>query len=200
MIEIIASVFIGLGLAASVGFRVFLPLLALSLAHHFDLIPLNDNWTWVSSYPAMTVFAIATVMETLAYFIPWFDNLLDTIALPGATIAGTAVMASTVMDMEPLWRWALAIIAGGGTAGLIKGVNSHTRLASTATTGGLANPIVSATETATSVALSALSIFLWPVAAVIVILLLIGLVVFFKRIRRWWMYRRKSAATALHEP
>ena len=134
----------------------------------------------------MTVFAVATVLETLAYFIPWFDNLLDTVALPGATIAGTAVMASTVMDMEPLWRWALAIIAGGGTAGLIKGVNTQTRLASTATTAGVGNPIVSATETAAATGLSALSIFLWPVAAVIVILLLIGLFFFYRRLRRWW--------------
>ena len=186
MTEIIASVFIGLGLAASVGFRVFLPLLALSIAHHFGLVPLNDSWTWVGGYPAMTVFAVATVLETLAYFIPWFDNLLDTVALPGATIAGTAVMASTVMDMEPLWRWALAIIAGGGTAGLIKGVNTQTRLASTATTAGVGNPIVSATETVAATGLSALSIFLWPVAAVIVILLLIGLFFFYRRLRRWW--------------
>ena len=134
----------------------------------------------------MTVFAVATVLETLAYFIPWFDNLLDTVALPGATIAGTAVMASTIMDMEPLWRWALAIIAGGGTAGLIKGVNAQTRLASTATTVGLGNPIVSATETIAATGLSALSIFLWPVAAVVVILLLIGLFFFYRRLRRWW--------------
>ena len=186
MIEIVASVFIGLGLAASVGFRVFLPLFVLSLAHHFGLVPLNDNWTWVGGYPAMTVFAVATVLETLAYFIPWFDNLLDTIALPGATIAGTAVMASTVMDMEPLWRWALAIIAGGGTAGLIKGVNAQTRLASTATTAGIGNPIVSATETMAATGLSALSIFLWPVAAVVVVLLLIGLFFFYRRLQRWW--------------
>lgn len=189
MTEIIASVFIGLGLAASVGFRVFLPLFALSVAHHFGLVPLNDSWTWVGGYPAMTVFAVATVLETLAYFIPWFDNLLDTIALPGATIAGTAVMASTVMDMEPLWRWALAIIAGGGTAGLIKGVNAQSRLASTAITGGVGNPIVSATETVAATGLSALSIFLWPVAAVVVILILLGVFFFYRRLRRWW---RKS--------
>ena len=201
MTEIIASVFIGLGLAASVGFRVFLPLFALSVAHHFGLVPLNESWTWVGGYPAMTVFAVATVLETLAYFIPWFDNLLDTIALPGATIAGTAVMASTVMDMEPLWRWALAIIAGGGTAGLIKGVNTQSRLASTAITGGVGNPLVSATETVAATGLSALSIFLWPVAAVIVILMLVGMVLFYRRMRRWW---RRSVAQeptpAPHDP
>ncbi len=149
----------------------------------------------------MTVFAAATVLETLAYFIPWFDNLLDTIALPGATIAGTAVMASTVMDMEPLWRWALAVIAGGGTAGLIKGVNAQTRLASTATTAGIGNPIVSATETIAATGLSALSIFLWPVAAVVVILLLIGLFFFYRRLQRWWkQLRAEEPASATLDP
>ena len=199
MTEIIASVFIGLGLAASVGFRVFLPLLVLSIAHHWGLVPLNDSWTWVGSYPAMTVFAVATVLETLAYFIPWFDNLLDTVALPGATIAGTAVMASTLMDIDPLWRWALAIIAGGGTAGLIKGVNAQTRLASTATTVGIGNPIISATETVAATGLSALSVFLWPAAAVIVIVLLVGLFFFYRRLRRWWRKSKAEPSTAPYD-
>lgn len=186
MVEVIASIFIGLGLAASVGFRVFLPLLVLSLAHYYSLVPLNDSWKWVSSYPAMTVLALATVMETLAYFIPWLDNLLDSIALPTATLAGTAVMASTVIDIDPLWRWALAVMAGGSTAGIIKGVNAKTRLASSATTAGLGNPLVSTIETIASAGLSALSIFFWPLAALVVILLLTGMIFFYRRLQRLW--------------
>ncbi|SDM34982.1 protein of unknown function [Catalinimonas alkaloidigena] len=184
--ELIASFFIGLGLAASVGFRVFLPLLFLSVASYFGVVPLSESWQWVGTLPAMVVFGVATLLETLAYFIPWFDNLLDAITLPAATVAGTAVMASTMVDIEPMWRWALAIIAGGGTAGLVKGLNAKTRLASTATTGGLGNPVVSATETVASVGLSALSVFLWPLAALVVILLLVGMVFFFRRLQRLW--------------
>lgn len=202
MVEIIASVFIGLGLAASAGFRVFLPLLALSVAHYFGLMPLNDNWTWVGSEMAMTVFAVATVLETLAYFIPWLDNLLDTIALPGATLAGTAVMASTIVEIDPLWRWALAIIAGGGTAGLIKGINVKTRLASSTTTGGLGNHIISTTETIASAGLSALSIFLWPLAALVVIALLVGMVFFYRKLRRLWKknFGRENPTRTAYDP
>lgn len=192
MVEIIASIFLGLGLAASVGFRIFLPLLALSVAHYFDVVSLNESWAWVSSPAAMIVFGVATVLETLAYFIPWFDNLLDTIALPTASLAGTAVMASTIVELDPLWQWAMAIIAGGGTAGLIKAVNTKTRLASTAATGGLGNPVVSATETIFSAGLSALSIFLWPLAAVISILLLIGMFFFYRKLRRYWRKKHES--------
>ena len=190
--ELVAPFFIGLGLAASVGFRIFLPMLALSIAGYFELIPMNESWSWMATFPAMIALAAATILETLAYFIPWFDNLLDTIALPTATIAGTAVMASTLIELDPLWQWALAIIAGGGTAGLIKGVSANTRLASTATTGGIANPVITTAETAASAGLSALSVFLWPLAAIIVIGLLVMVVFFFKKIRRLW---QKPAST-----
>ncbi|MEO0334154.1 MAG: DUF4126 domain-containing protein [Bacteroidota bacterium] len=141
---------------------------------------------WYCARHGYVTLGAATVLETLAYFIPWFDNLLDTIALPTASIAGTAVMASTLVELDPLWQWALAIIAGGGTAGLIKGVSANTRLASTATTGGLANPVVTTAETAASAGLSALSVFLWPLAAIIVIGLLVAVVFFFKKLRRLW--------------
>lgn len=106
MTELVASFFIGLGLAASVGFRVFLPLLVLSVASYFDIVPLSESWGWIGTLPAMMAFGAATVLEILAYFIPWFDNLLDTVAIPTATLAGTAVMASTMVELDPLWRWA----------------------------------------------------------------------------------------------
>lgn len=194
MTEYVASFFIGLGLAASVGFRVFLPLLGLSLATYFDVVPVDESFGWVGSFPAMITLAAATLLETLAYFIPWFDNLLDTIALPTATVAGTAVMASTLVELDPLWQWALAIIAGGGTAGIVKGVSANTRLASTATTGGIANPVIASAETAASAGLSALSVFLWPIAAVLVIGLLIMVVFFFRKLRKW--FRRPSSSGA----
>ncbi|MGB3587486.1 MAG: DUF4126 domain-containing protein [Tunicatimonas sp.] len=196
MTEYVAPFFIGLGLAASVGFRIFLPLLALSAASYFDIIPVDNSFAWISTFPAMIALGAATLLETLAYFIPWFDNLLDTIALPTATIAGTAVMASTLIELDPLWQWALAIIAGGGTAGLVKGVSANTRLASTATTGGLANPIVTTVETAASAGLSALSVFLWPIAAIVVIGLLVLVVFFFKKLRQLW--RRPSSKSSVN--
>ena len=169
--ESIISVFLGIGLAASVGFRVFLPLFALSLAGYYNIIPINENWNWVASSSALITLGIATLLEIFAYYIPWFDNLLDTIAIPLAAIAGTAVMVSTVADLSPIITWALAIIAGGGTASVIKGTTASTRLASTATTGGIANPIISTVETGTSILMSTFSIFL-PVIAILIVILL----------------------------
>ncbi len=44
--ESIISIFLGIGLAASVGFRIFVPLFALSLAGYFGVITLNKSWLW----------------------------------------------------------------------------------------------------------------------------------------------------------
>ena len=79
-VEIIFSVFLGIGLAAASGFRVFLPLLVLSLASRYNYMPLNESWTWVGSLAAVITLGVATLVEIFGYYIPWFDNLLDTIA------------------------------------------------------------------------------------------------------------------------
>ena len=174
-IETIISICLGIGLAASVGFRVFIPLFALSLAAYFDFWELNESWQWIGGTTALITLGVATIIEIVAYYIPYIDNLLDTIAVPLAALAGTAVMMSTVTDLSPLITWALAIIAGGGTAAAIAGSSSTTRLASTATTGGLANPIVSSLETGTSVVISVVSVFI-PVLAVILVFIILFII------------------------
>ena len=171
-VETIISVFLGIGLSASVGFRVFMPLFALSLAAYFDVWELNESWQWIGSATAIITLGVATLVEICAYFIPYVDNLLDTIAVPLAALAGTAVMLSTVADLSPVVTWALAIIAGGGTAAAVAGTSSTTRLASTATTGGLANPVVATLETGTSVVMSIVSIFM-PILAIVLVLLIL---------------------------
>ena len=174
-VETIISVFLGIGLSASVGFRVFMPLFALSLAAYFDVWELNESWQWIGSTAAIITLGVATLVEICAYFIPYVDNLLDTVAVPLAALAGTAVMLSTVADLSPVVTWALAIIAGGGTAGAVAGSSSTTRLASTATTGGLANPIVATLETGTSVVMSVVSIFM-PILAIVLVLLILFII------------------------
>ena len=185
--ETIFSILLGIGLAASVGFRVFVPLFTLSLASYYEIIPLNESWQWVGSMPAMITLGIATIVEIVAYVIPWLDNLLDTIAVPLAAVAGTAVMLSTAADLDPVVTWSLAIIAGGGTATAIKTSTSTTRLASTATTGGIANPVVSTVETGTSVVMSVLS-FVAPVLAIIFVVIILYLMF---KVFRWFRPSKK---------
>ncbi len=170
--DTVLSIFLGIGLAASVGFRVFLPLLALSLAAYNGLWELNDNWQWLGSLTAVITLGVAALVELFAYFIPWLDNLLDSLAIPLAGLAGTAVVVSTVAGLDPVVTWSLAIIAGGGTATAIKGAAAGGRMASTLSTGGIANPVIATVETGTAAVMSLASILAPVVAAVLVILVL----------------------------
>lgn len=181
--ETIISICLGIGLAASVGFRVFLPLFALSLASYFNVWELNSSWLWVGSLTAVIIFGVATIIEILGYYIPLVDNLLDTIAIPLAAVAGTAVMMSTVSDLSPVITWALAIIAGGGTAATIKSAAGASRITSTVTTAGFGNPLVSTIETGTSIIMSIFSIFLPIIAFVLVIFVLFVIFKLYKKIR-----------------
>lgn len=183
MTETIISIFLGIGLAASVGFRVFLPLFALSLASYFNVWELNESWQWIGSLAAVITLGVATLVEIGTYYIPFVDNLMDTIAIPLATIAGTAVMVSTVADLSPVVTWALAIIAGGGTAATIKSATGATRLTSSVSTAGLGNPIVTTIETGSSIVMTVLSLFLPIVGFIMVIVILIVFYKLYKKIK-----------------
>ncbi|MFT5892549.1 MAG: hypothetical protein ACI9Y7_002660, partial [Dokdonia sp.] len=114
--ELIISIVLGFSLAAAAGFRIFIPLLLVSLAAHYGWFPVDQDWQWVGSTTALWLLGIAAAFETFAYFIPWLDNVLDTISVPLAGIAGTLLMVVTMGDVDPIFTWALAIIAGGGAA------------------------------------------------------------------------------------
>lgn len=183
MADTLISVFLGIGLAASVGFRIFLPLFALSLAAYFNIWELNDNWQWIGSLTAVITLGVATLVEIFAYFIPWVDNLLDGVALPMAAIAGTAVMVSTVANLDPLITWTLAIIAGGGTATAIKSTSATGRIASSTTTGGLANPVLGLVETGTAAVMTVASIFAPLLAAILVVIILFLIFKVYRKLR-----------------
>jgi len=175
--DTLSSISLGIGLSAACGFRVFVPLLIMSIASHTGHMTLSTGFDWIGTYPALAAFGVATVLEVAGYYIPWVDNLLDTIATPSAVVAGTIVMASAVSEMSPLMQWSLAIVAGGGTSAMVQGVTSLTRGASSLTTGGLGNPVVSTMEMGGATLLSVLAVAL-PVFAGMVV---IGVLVFAAR-------------------
>jgi hypothetical protein len=170
----VLAFFVGVGLSATCGFRVFVPLLGLSIAHRAGLVPLAQGFEWIGSWPAIIAFGTATVIEIVAYYIPWLDNLLDTIAVPVAVVAGTIITASVLVGLPPFLRWSLGIIAGGGLAGIVQGSSVLLRGVSTTTTGGAGNPLVSTGELVASIVGTVISIVL-PVVAIV----LVGLMLFF---------------------
>jgi hypothetical protein len=173
--ETLTSVLLGIGLSAATGFRIFVPFLVASIAAISGYLPLSPSFEWIGAYPALILFGAATILEIAAYYIPWFDNLLDSIAAPAAFIAGAILMVAVVSGLPPLAKWALAIIAGSGAAGIVQTGTTITRAASTTTTGGLANPVVSTVEAGSSFGLSLLAVLLPVIAGLITIILLFWL-------------------------
>lgn len=170
--EMFLSVCLGLGLAAACGFRVFVPLLVMSVASRAEVLSLGESFEWIGSWPAVIAFGAATLLEIAAYYIPWVDNLLDTVATPAAVVAGIVVTASVVSGMDPFLKWTLAAIAGGSLAGSVQLLTSGTRGASSITTAGFGNPIVSTVEAGGSFLLSVLALVV-PVAALVAVLALL---------------------------
>ena len=189
-------IMIGVALSATCGFRVFVPLLAVNIgpralyADGQPRIELAGGFDWLSSDIALMVFLVATLFEIGGYYIPWIDNLLDTIASPASIVAGTVITASFVTGMDPWLQWLLGVIAGGGAAGAVQATTVVTRASSTVTTGGLGNPIVASVETSGAFLGSALSIVAVEFAIVVFVLLLGG------GVWIWWRRRRHKLAEA----
>ncbi|MGY3087741.1 hypothetical protein ACVWYF_000767 [Hymenobacter sp. UYAg731] len=185
---------LGLGLAACSGFRVFVPLLAASIAYHTGYLAPAAGFAWLGTWAALLTLATATVVEVAGYYIPVVDHLLDTLTTPASFVAGTILMTSALPHLDPTLRWTLGILVGGGTAGLVQTGTALLRGAATATTGGLANPVLATAENTLAVGGVTITLLLPLVAGGLVLLLLVYILT---RLRRWRMRRRTAAASRL---
>jgi len=171
--EIITAVAIGIGLSASCGFRVFVPMLVASIAAKLDIFPVNEGFQWLASWPAIISFGTATVAEILAYYIPFIDNLLDTITTPMAVGGGTLLLTSVLPIDNEFLKWAAGFLFGGGAAATVQGGTVLTRLASTKLTAGAGNAIVATGEHAAAFGSSIMSLIIPLIIAALLILIII---------------------------
>jgi len=171
--ETILSFLLGLGLSAAVGFRVFVPMLVVSLASMAGVIQLAPGFEWMGTPVAALVFAVATLAELLGFLVPWVSNALDSIATPAATIAGVIMMAAVLTDMHPVARWALAIIAGGGVALTVQGATVVTRAVAAGSTGGVANPVVGILEAIGALVVTITTIIIPAIMGILVLIVVI---------------------------
>lgn len=195
-IEFLIPVALGVGLAAATGFRVFAPLLVLGLAARAGYVPVGDGFAWVATTPALVMLAIAALLEVAAYYVPGLDNLLDSIATPAAVIAGISVAAAVMVDLPPMLKWVLAIIAGGGAAAATQGATTLLRGGSTAMTVGLGNPVIATGEILGAVGLSLLAIAAPLLALAVAILLCLGA----WRLARWLLKSSRTPPRSAGRP
>lgn len=179
--HVVQSLFVAIGLAAATGFRIFVPALVAAVAARAGILPLSEGFQWLASTPALLALALATLIELGAYAIPWVDHALDFLATPVAIFAGFLLSAAVLADLDPVLRWSLAAVLGGGGAALIQIPTSIARGVSTWTTGGVANPVLSTAEAASSTALSIASVLV-PFFVVLALALLAA----------YWFTRRRA--------
>lgn len=185
--DFVIAICVGVGLSAACGLRVFLPMLLLSAAGKLGWVPLAHGFDWVSSWPALVAFGVASVLEVGAAHIPWVDHAVDVLAAPCAIAVGTLAMATQLDAAQPLIGWAGTLAAGGAVGGTIAGgmklLGATTRVASTASTAGLGNPIIASVETLGATILSILSIVV-PIAAGLLLIAIVAMAIAIIRRRR----------------
>jgi hypothetical protein len=191
-LQAILGIALGIGLAAATGFRIFVPLLVAGVAARAGLLPLNDAFHWLSSMPALLMLGTAAVAESIAYFIPGVDHVLDVVAGPAAVGAGIVASASVMADVPPTLMWPLAVIAGGGIAGVAKGGTALVRAKTGVTTAGLANPLVAVAETVGATGLAVLAVA-FPLLCLVLVAAMVYAVMKFAR--RLAPGRRRGAGT-----
>ena len=184
--HILSAIALGIALSACCGFRIFIPMLTGAIAAYNHWVTMPADMQWLGTVPAMVCFATAAIIEIAAYYMPFLDNILDTVATPLAMIAGTILAAALIPtpDKEPLLRWGIAFVAGGGAAGTLQASTSLLRLFSTKATLGTGNPVIATGENVAAVSCSVVS-FIVPiiVAAILIIVVVWILLAAIRRLR-----------------
>ena len=183
--NLVLGLLLGLGLSASTGLNTFLPLLLLSAAARFHIagIELGTKFDWLTSDAAMITLIVACVIELVADKIPAVDHFLDTAGTFVRPVAATIASASVLTGVDPLVAAILGIIIGAPTSLGMHTLKAGTRVASSATTFGCANPVISVIEDVLAFFLSILSIFVPLLVPLALALLVWGLWKLMNRIR-----------------
>jgi hypothetical protein len=195
-VEDLTAYFTALGLATAAGLNAWLPLLATGLlARYTDLLDLEGTWASLEDTGVLVALAGVTVADFVGDKIPAVDHALHaagTVIAP-ATGAVAALSSSSALDVSP----ALMTIIGLVAAETSHGTRMAIRPFSTATTGGLGNPVLSLVEDVLSLGLSVVAIVLPVLALLLVVALLVAA---WRAIRRLRLSRARRAAAAAAPP
>lgn len=139
---------LGLGLASATGLRTFLPLLMLALAARFEMfgVRLIDQMDWLVSWPAIAALTTAAVAEFAGDKVPAIDHALNAVGYVTRPVAGAVAAGSVFWGLDPAAAAIAGIIVGAPAALAFNAAQTGVRVGSTATTGGLGNPVVSLVE------------------------------------------------------
>lgn len=173
---------LGLGLASATGLRTFLPLLLLALAARFEMfgVRLIDQMDWLVAWPAIAALATATVAEFAGDKVPAIDHALNAVGYVTRPVAGAVAAGSVFWGVDPAAAAIAGIIVGAPAALAFNAAQTGVRVGSTATTGGLGNPVVSLVEDF----LAFMTVFIAFVAPILIPIVLVVLAIVVFRLAR----------------
>lgn len=185
------AILTGLGLSMACGFRVFIPPLIVSIAAQTGYLELSESFQWLSEWPTLIALSIATVGDVIAHEFPVVDDMLNVVEAPLAPIAATILSVSLITDMDPLLKWGLAAIAGGGSAGALHVARSFLKSVLNASTAGVSTPVVSLVEDAAAI-VTPIMVILAPVLVLFLFLCVVGVTAL--ALKKWIGKRRQMSA------
>src|SRR5262249_48578303 len=147
-LDAISYLLAALGLSSTAGPRAYLPLLALGPASDITRangeppIPLQQNFPFLGRPPALRILVLLLLVEMGADKIPVLDHVNDAVHTIIRPASGALIMAGSQNSLSDASA-VVAAIVGAVLALATHGVKAGTRAASTATTAGVANPLVS---------------------------------------------------------
>jgi Domain of unknown function (DUF4126) len=179
----LASIFAAFGLSWAAGLNAWLPLFAGALLVRLDAVELAQPFDELSTTTGLVVLGILTMADFVGDKIPAVDHVLHAIGAVVAPLSGAALFAGQAgadTDVPTL----VSVVLGAGTAETIHAGRAAIRPASTATTAGVGNPVLSLLEDAGSAALT-VAAFVVPVIAFAAALGLVVIIVLaWRRLRR----------------
>ncbi|MFC4426841.1 DUF4126 domain-containing protein [Deinococcus navajonensis] len=180
--ELVSGLLSSLGLSGAAGLNAYIPLLVVGLLTRADVMHLAAPYDLLAHPWVLLGIAVIGALDFVGDKIPGVDHVLHLLGSVVSTAAGAILFASQagLAEVPPGLGLALGLVVAGG----VHATRTAVRPVATATTGGLANPVLSTAEDGLSLGLSLLAVFL-PVLAVG--LLLVTMVLAYrvwKRVRR----------------
>jgi hypothetical protein len=161
----VGTVALAITLAAVAGLRAWLPLLVAGVLSRMGVADLGASFGWLGSTPALVLLGGATVLEVAGDKIPLVDHVLDSVGTVVRPLTGTLAAAAALVHVrDPMIALVIGLVVGAPTALAPHLAKTSLRGVSTATTAGLANPLLSLLEDGVSLVLSLLA-FLVPILA-----------------------------------
>lgn len=187
--DALSAAALGVVLAATAGLRAFLPVFSASLAAWMTDLPLPDDLAWLERPQTVLIFGVATLLEILGDKIPVVDHALDSVQVLTKPVLAALAATPFLYQLAPEHSVAIGILLGAPLALGVHSAKATARLGSTATTGGVGNPLLSVAEDVAAVTAIILG-FLVPLLA----LALMAVTIFFLARLALRVRRRRRAA------